>query len=194
MSVSSITARIVATPRIRGLLAPCAFAALAAVAGQIKIPIPGNPVPLTLQTVVVLLAGALLPPAGAAASMILFVTAGLFGLPVFAGGGASFAHLLGPTGGYLIGFVAGATACSALLKGRTGSMGRTAMAMACGMVVIHACGVSHLTIYLGGDIKTALAFARPFVLVDVFKIAMAVAVVSGASALLIRDRGEPGLG
>ena len=191
MSVTSIAARLGAIPRARGLLAPCAFAALAAIAGQVRIPIPGNPVPLTLQTVVVLLAGAALTPSAAATSMILFVAAGLFGLPVFAGGGAGFAHLLGPTGGYLLGFVAGAAVCSALLKGRTGSLGRTVLAMTCGMGVIHACGVAHLAIYLGGDPTAALAFARPFLPIDVLKIVMAAAVASGASALLARDRGEP---
>src|SRR5687767_10921295 len=79
------------------------FAALVAVAGAswLRVPLPGNPLPVTMQVVVVLLAGAVLSPAAAASSMALFLTAGLAGLPVFVGGTSGPAHILGPSGGYL---------------------------------------------------------------------------------------------
>ncbi len=77
------------------------FSALTALLAQIKIPLPFTPVPLTAQTFAVLLAGAVLGSPRAFLSQVLYLAAGAAGLPVFAGGASSVAHLLGPTGGYL---------------------------------------------------------------------------------------------
>jgi len=78
------------------------FAALTAVGAQIEIPV--VPVPITLQTFIVLLSGAVLGMRGGAISQILYLLAGIAGLPVFAGWAAGPALLLGPTGGYLLAF------------------------------------------------------------------------------------------
>ena len=78
-------------------------AALMAIGAYLHIPL--GPVPISLQTFFVLLAGFLLGPKGGLASVLLYLAVGSLGLPVFSGGRAGFAHLLGPTGGYLIGFV-----------------------------------------------------------------------------------------
>src|SRR5918992_1988737 len=85
-----------------------AFAAVLAVASQFAIPLPGTPVPITLQPLVVVLAGLLLGPAAAAASMATYLVAGAVGLPVFAPIGApGIARLFGPTGGDPLPYPAG---------------------------------------------------------------------------------------
>jgi biotin transport system substrate-specific component len=78
------------------------FAILTAVAAQIEIPT--QPVPFTLQTFFVLLAGAILGKRGGALSMCLYVTLGVIGLPLFSGGSFGVARVIGPTGGYLLSF------------------------------------------------------------------------------------------
>ena len=91
--------RVTALPR---LVLIALFAALLAVGGWISIPI--GPVPITLQTMFLTLAGLVLGPRGGALAALLFMAAGLLGLPVFSGGKAGLAVFLGPTGGFLITF------------------------------------------------------------------------------------------
>src|SRR5687768_10073277 len=81
------------------------FAVALAAASQVSIPLPNTPVPITLQPLVVVLAGLWLGPVAGAASMITFLLAGAAGLPVFSPIGApGLARLLGPTGGYLLAY------------------------------------------------------------------------------------------
>ncbi|MDR0440889.1 MAG: biotin transporter BioY [Candidatus Accumulibacter sp.] len=88
------------------------MATLTAVGGMIAIPVtPLSPVPITLQTLFVLLAGLILGPRDGALAMLLYLLAGILGLPVFAGGKAGLAALMGPTGGFLTGFVPAAMFC-----------------------------------------------------------------------------------
>lgn len=84
------------------------FAALIAVSGFIAFPLPGTPVPIVLQNMMPILASGLLGGLYGTASTVLFLIAGLLGLPVFSGGRGGIAHLLGPTGGFLIGYLAAA--------------------------------------------------------------------------------------
>lgn len=95
------------------------MAALTAVGGMIAIPVgPFSPVPITLQTMFVLLAGLILGPRGGAMAMVLYMVAGILGLPVFTGGKAGLAVFLGPTGGFLLGFVPAAVFCGFAKKER----------------------------------------------------------------------------
>ena len=87
------------------------LAALTAVGAVVSIPVPFSPVPVTLQTMFVLLAGLILGPKGGALAMLLYLAAGCLGLPVFSGGKAGLAVFLGPTGGFLIGFIPAAILC-----------------------------------------------------------------------------------
>lgn len=84
------------------------FAALIAVSGFIAFPLPGTPVPIVLQNMMPILASGLLGGLYGTASTALFLIAGLLGLPFFSGGRGGLAHLLGPTGGFLIGYLAAA--------------------------------------------------------------------------------------
>jgi biotin transport system substrate-specific component len=145
------------------------FAIALAAASQVAIPIPGTPVPFTLQPMIVVLAGLMLGPTLGAASMILFLAAGAAGLPVFAPGGLpGVARFLGPTGGYLIAFPFAAFVAG-LVSARTPSLtGRWLAAMA-GMVVIFIGGLAQLTILTRGVGPAVAAGITPFALLDIVK-------------------------
>jgi biotin transport system substrate-specific component len=114
---------------------------LVALSAQVAFPLPFTPVPLTLQTLVVILAAAALGSKRASLAMLLYLLEGAAGLPVFAGGRAGLAHILGPTGGYLVGFLAAAAVTGALAD--AGWM-RRPLTAAAALVAAEAC------IYLSG--------------------------------------------
>src|SRR5258705_10167007 len=121
MTTLALAAR---SPRTRVLTVLLAAGAVA-LSAQFALPIPGSPVPLTLQPFVVVLAGLLLGPADAAAAMVVYLVAGAAGLPVFAPMGApGLARLLGPTGGYLLGDPVAAAGGGRLRAGRDAFKGR----------------------------------------------------------------------
>jgi biotin transport system substrate-specific component len=156
-------------------------ALLVALAAQVAVPVPFSPVPMTLQPLAVLVVGGLLGAAGGLAALVLYLTLGILGLPVFAGGAAGALHLVGPTGGYLLAFPI-AAAVTGAVAGRTteggqGSILRVLVACALGMVIIHVGGVAQLAL-LGGD--PALAFRVgfiPFLTGDLLKIGLAAALI-----------------
>src|SRR5438093_1674360 len=108
--MSTLSTTLVQTRNARVAIAGIVgFAIALAAASQVAIPLPGTPVPITLQPLVVVLAGMWLGPAAGAASMVLYLAAGAAGLPVFAPIGApGIARFIGPTGGYLIAYPAAA--------------------------------------------------------------------------------------
>src|ERR1700730_15753530 len=115
------------------------FSLLNALAAQIAIPI--GPVPITGQTFAVLLTGALLGSRLGAAALIVYLVEGASGLPFFAGGSGGIAHLLGPTGGYLVAFPAAAFITGAFAEhGWDKRFVTAAAAMNIGSVVILFCG------------------------------------------------------
>src|SRR6266581_3428914 len=90
---------------LRRALAVALCTALVAAAAQVAVPLPGTPVPMTLQPLAVLLVGGMLGPGLGAASLILYLVLGALGLPVFTPYGApGIARLVGPTGGYLLAY------------------------------------------------------------------------------------------
>src|SRR6059058_499896 len=121
MTTLAVAAR---TPRTRALTILVAAGALA-LASQFAMPLPGTPVPLTLQPLVVVLTGLLLGPIDGAIAMIVYLVAGAIGLPVFAPIGApGIARLFGPTGGYLLAYPAAAYIAGALSLRMPSLMGR----------------------------------------------------------------------
>ncbi|MBI1935205.1 biotin transporter BioY [Candidatus Woesearchaeota archaeon] len=90
--------------KIKGMIFAALFAALTGAVAWFKIPLPFTPVPITLQTLMVLLSGAALGAYYGALSMIVYLILGVIGLPVFAGGSSGIPALLGPTGGYLLSY------------------------------------------------------------------------------------------
>ncbi|MCL2669215.1 MAG: biotin transporter BioY [Syntrophaceae bacterium] len=132
------------------------FGALTAVGAYIMIPLPL--VPLTLQTFFVTLSGALLGGAMGAASQVVYILLGVIGLPVFAGGKSGIGVLFGPTGGYLIGFVAGAyvTGRLTMLRPRPGFLW-LCFSMAVGTAVLSGLGVLQLMVVAQLSLAKAVA-------------------------------------
>src|SRR6058998_1237361 len=145
------------------------FAAVLAAASQIAIPLPFTPVPITLQPLVVVLAGLMLGPVAGAASMVLYLAAGAAGLPVFAPIGLpGIARFFGPTGGYLFAYPAAAFVTGSLARRAPTLLGRWLAATA-GSIVILVGGVAELAI-LNQSIARAFAIGlTPFALLDVVK-------------------------
>jgi len=155
---------------LRGMIYAAMFGAVTAIGAYIVIPLPL--VPITLQTLFLNLAGALLGGYLGALSQVIYVLLGIAGLPVFAGGAAGPGVLLGPTGGYLIGFVIGAFVIGKLveLKEKPG-FAWIALAMTAGMVVIYVFGVLQLSVVAKLSIEQAIAAgALPFLPGDFIKI------------------------
>ena len=145
------------------------FAAAVAAASQIAIPLPFTPVPITLQPMLVILAGMMLGPIAGAASMLLYLAAGASGLPVFTPVGApGMARLFGPTGGYLIAYPAAAFVAGAIVTRFSSLLGRSVAGLA-GITVIYLGGVTQLAV-LGGGFEQAIKLGvLPFALFDVVK-------------------------
>jgi biotin transport system substrate-specific component len=149
------------------------FAVALAAASQISIPLPNTPVPITLQPLVVVLAGLWLGPTAGAASMMLFLIAGAAGLPVFAPMGApGIARLLGPTGGYLLAYPVAAFVAGALAP-RTARFARRFGAASAGMLAIYLGGFAQLAILTGSIERAAILGVIPFVALDVVKAVIA---------------------
>jgi len=129
------------------------FAAATAVGARLEIP--HEPVPFTLQTAVVLLAGAFLGARNGALSQLLYLAFGVLGAPVFAGGAAGVLILFGPTGGYLLAFPLAAAIVGSLVQQRH-SLLWTLLAMASALIVVFAAGTAQLYAYVLHDGKGAL--------------------------------------
>jgi biotin transport system substrate-specific component len=147
---------------------------------QIRIYLPFTPVPVTGQTFAVLLIGAVLGARRGAAAVGLYLLQGAMGLPFFAGAGAGFAVLLGPTGGYLAGFLPAAYVTGWLAERGFDRSLRTALpGFLAGQVIIYACGVLWLSRFVGMDGAFA-AGVWPFMLGDLWKVALAAAALPTA--------------
>ena len=158
---------------VKGMIYASMFGALTAIGAFIVIPLP--PVPITLQTMFLNLAAALLGPYLGALSQVIYILLGVIGLPVFAGGKAGIGVLLGPTGGYLVGFVLAALIIGKLLKSRKkpGPIWVGASMLA-GMIIIYATGVLQLAMVAKLSLEKAFAVGvLPFLPGDVVKIVLA---------------------
>ena len=161
------------------------FSAFVALTAQVEIPL--WPVPLTLQTLGVLFTGAVLGSRRGALALLLYLTEGTLGLPVFAGGASGVGYMLGPTGGYLVGFVVAAGVVGWLAqRGWDRWLVWAAVAMVIGNVIIYVCGVAWLAVFLG-DLWGALVKGMLlFVVGDLIKIAVAALTLPGGWKLARR--------
>lgn len=193
----SLTDRL-ATPSSRAIRAASVLfiTVLTAAAAQVSIPLPFTPVPLTLQPMIVLLGAAALGSRLGVASQLLYLAAGIAGLPVFAASPVlpqGAARLLGPTGGFLLSYP-----LAAFVAGRLAERGfdrrylTSVAAMAAGLAIIFAGGVSMLTLQLvpalgSGALAAALSAGfYPFVAVDLIKLLFAASILPGVWKLVGR--------
>ena len=189
-----MTARetILSGERARSALMAVALATFAAVlialSARAEIHLWFTPVPITLQVLVVLLIGLSLTPRQSFLALAEYIGAGIVGLPVFSGGGSGIAWLLGPTGGYIWGFLFAAPLVGilALWLGQRW----TIVAALAGIAVIYVLGWYHLSqwYFLVRDEQSPWMLAyrngvEPFVLIDIAKAIVAVILVYGGTRL-----------
>ncbi len=159
-----------------GLTAGLGFALATMAAAHMKLWLPFTPVPVTMQTLVVLLAGLCLGKSWGGLSQAKYLTLGFLGLPAFAGG---LAALAAPSGGYLVGFVAAAVIAGGIYSALRSTLGAILACLA-GTAVIYLCGCLWLVVLTGGSMPEVLALGvAPFLPGDVLKIAAAVLLVRG---------------
>ena len=154
-----------------------------------KLQIPFWPVPMTMQTFVVLVLGTAFGWRLGAATVALYLLEGALGLPVFAGTperGIGLAYMMGPTGGYLAGFLAAAVLCGRLAeRGWDRDPWRTALAMTIGHLLILFCGWAWLATLIGTH-KAYVAGVEPFYAATVAKTLLAVVTLPLAWKLVGR--------
>jgi biotin transport system substrate-specific component len=171
--------RIIANRRVLSDVFLIAIGSLV-VAALAQIAVPIGPVPVTGQTLGVLLVAAALGARRGAGALALYVAQGAAGLPVFAGGTGGIGVLAGPTGGYLLGFIA-----AAFIVGRLCELGLdrrpsgVAISMVTGHLLIYLFGVVGLSRFVGWERVLSLG-VTPFLLGDVVKLAVAAMLLPGA--------------
>jgi biotin transport system substrate-specific component len=193
--VNALAARRVETARGIRIASVLFITVLTAAAAQISIPLPFTAVPLTLQPMVVLLGALALGSRLGTASQILYLVAGIAGLPVFAASAAlppGPLRLLGPTGGYLMAYP-----FAAFLTGYLAERGfdrrylTSVLAMLAGLLVIYTAGVTWLGLFARATNDTPpgmgaafLTGVYPFIIPDLIKLAIAAGLVPALWHLL----------
>ncbi len=169
--------------QLRMMVYASLFAALTAVGAFVAIPI--GPVPIVLQNMFVFLAGLLLGSRWGLASVGVYLLAGACGLPVFAGGLGGIGRIVGPTGGYLVGYLPAVFLIGKIANRTPPRVLFDVLAMICGSIVLYACGIAWLKILTGMTVTKALAVGMfPFLIGDALKIAAAAAIAKALRPII----------
>lgn len=182
---SAPIADITVPSRARGalfaILGASIFAVLTFVGANIRIPL--YPVPFTLQTLFVILAGAVLGTRTGVLSQAIYLSMGSLGIPLFAGSMVGIAVFSGPTGGYLVGFAFAAFVVGRLINRKSTILWQSTV-FALGSLTILLFGVIHLSIIYTHDLSSAIAVGfTPFLLGDAVKVFAAVSIFRSYSHL-----------
>lgn len=141
--------------------------------GQISIPLPFSPVPLATQSSFCLLLALLIGSRRATLAVLLFLVEGVCGLPVFSLGKSGLLHLMGPTGGYLMGALLGTYLAGAFYESRIEKGTKAAfISMGLGNLLVFFCGWCQLSLFLGSKGALLLGVV-PFLLGDLLKLLIA---------------------
>jgi biotin transport system substrate-specific component len=175
----------------RDVTVSAVFSVLTALGAWVSIPLPITPVPVTLQVFFVLLSGAVLGKRLGSLAQMIYLLLGLIGLPVFAGGESGPGVLVGPTGGYLIGFVAAAYLTGMLAESNRGSnFLRMLVASLCGLIPIYLFGVIGLWVWLRSTLPVLLLVGViPFLPVDAIKAILAGYIASRRQIRQLQEKG-----
>jgi biotin transport system substrate-specific component len=174
-----VLADLVPGSLVRDLALVVGAAALTGLAAQVSIPLPFTPVPISLQTFTVLLSGAALGPGRGGAAMLLYLFAGIAGVPWFSEQRSGFDF---PSFGYIVGFVlAGAVVGALARRGADRTVPGTVGMMLLGNLLIYAVGLPWLMASLGVDLALGLEYGVwPFLIGDGLKIALAAGLLPAA--------------
>lgn len=178
-------------PSARDLVLLAAAVVVVAVSARVSVPVPGSPVPQSLQTLAVVLVGAALGARRGGAALALYLLVGAVGVPVFADGAAGAAHLVGPTAGYLVGFVAAAGLVGwGAERGRsTAGFAHTFLLMVLAHVIILVLGWLRLSLEIG-SLDALDAGVLPFLWGGVAKSALGAAMWRGWQLWRTNPKGE----
>ena len=188
-TLSQRAASLLETVAPRGGLLTAATAAVLGsllLAASAKVQVPFWPVPMTMQSMVVILLGMAYGSRLATATVLLYLAEGLAGLPVFAGAGAGPAYMAGPTAGYLLGFVLAAGVTGWLAeRGWDRSPVKAVAALAVGHALLFVPGVAWMAVLFGGEKAVALGLT-PFLAATVLKTALGAAIMQAAWKVVAR--------
>jgi len=172
-----IKRELISDKRLCRLLAVGVFVTLTALSAFVRIPLPFTPVPLTLQTFFVLLSGALLGRKLGVLAQAAYLFLGFSGLQVFTGSGSGSLYLLGPTGGYIAGFILASFFAGSFLKKDNQSPAAVFIKLLAADFIILFSGTLWLKVSLSCTLSKAFLLGfLPFVLADIFKVALAAIV------------------
>jgi biotin transport system substrate-specific component len=160
---------------------------LVAVCARVYIPLPGTPVPLTLENLGVLLVGLALGSRRGFVAMALYLAEGAGGMPVFSQGLSGVVHLFGPTGGYLLAYPFVAALTGFMVERGGPTFARAALAAAAGELVLFACGISWLYL-LTHSLAKALSFGLYwFIFAEIIKVGFAAGAFRGWHSFFPRN-------
>lgn len=168
------------TTKTKTLILTGLFTALTAIGSMISIPLPFSPVPINLATLSVFLAGSLLGAKGGAISQLVYVFLGAIGLPVFHSFTGGLNILVGPTGGYLIGYIVAAYLVGRLTSQKRGNPSTFVLASGflAGLLACYALGTLWFMFVAGANLWSALLLCViPFLPGDGIKIVVAILLV-----------------
>lgn len=166
---------------LAGLLGAALFAILTGAGAAMRIPL--QPVPVTLQTLFVILSGAVLGAGRGAMGQSFYLLLGVLGVPFFAGSAIGLAALAGPTGGYLAGFLVAPVVVGRLI-GLSPAHSWHVIVFATGSLVILFLGVLHLALFYTHDIAAAVQIGLlPFLVGDAFKVLAAASIYASLARL-----------
>src|SRR5512143_4134025 len=169
--------------KLRRIVLASLMAALTAVGAYIYVPI--GPVPIVLSTLFAILSGLLLGSRWGLTSMALYLLVGAIGIPVFAGGKGGFAHFLGPTGGYLFGYLWASWITGFISERSHGLMTLDILAVVVGSLTIYAFGVPWLKVVTQMSWQKAfIAGALSFLIGDAIKTSVVVIVARSVLHML----------
>lgn len=161
---------LVANKTLCRIFGVAVFVILTALGAFVRIPLPFSPVPLTLQTFFVLLSGACLGAALGATSQLSYVFLGVAGLPIFAGAGSGLFYLIGPTGGYLLGFLIASFCLGRFIKYSSDNFFLTLCLFCAADLILLSCGIIWLKFLFGYPFKKLLFIGLiPFIPGDLVK-------------------------
>ena len=172
--------------KLRWMVLASLMAALTAVGAYIHVPI--GPVPIVLSTLFVLLSGLLLGSRWGLASMALYLFVGAIGMPVFSGGRGGFAHFLGPTGGYLFGYLLASLLTGMISERSHGNFFWEIIAVIIGSLAIYGLGVPWLKMVTKMSWpKTFIVGMVPFIIGDAVKASVALILARAVRPILNRQ-------
>ncbi len=170
---------VIKSPALSKVLGIFIFIILTALGAFVYIRLPFTPVPVTLQSLFVVISGAIMGPAAGFLSQAGYMLLGGAGFPIFYGGYSGVIHLFGPTGGYIIGFVFSAWLMGKIVYGKKRNFFALCGCFSLGMFLILVFGTLQLSLFTGKDLITTLKLGMlPFVLTDFLKAIIAASLVS----------------